>query len=94
MLDGLKRIFRQSDDAERQRFFGMIDALNAEAAGGAPTTVERQLGTLKIRSGVLALGDPRTYRPSKSQTSIPIRSPFAANCGNILLAVRPLSAFG
>jgi hypothetical protein len=59
MFDWLKRIFGQSDDDKRQRFFGMIDALNAEAAGGAPTTIERQLGTLKIRSGVLAFGDPQ-----------------------------------
>jgi len=63
MFDWLKRIFGQSDDDERQRFFGMIDALNAEAKGGAPTTIGRQLGTLSIRSGVLAFGDPQ-YLPS------------------------------
>ena len=59
MFDWLQRIFGQSDGDERQRFFGMIDALNAGAAGGEPTTIERQLGKLKIRSGVLAFGDPQ-----------------------------------
>jgi hypothetical protein len=59
MFEWLKRVFGQSDDDERQRFFGMIDALNADAAGGAPTTIERELGTLKIHSGVLAFGDPQ-----------------------------------
>ncbi|MFC1597844.1 hypothetical protein ACFL5Q_07945 [Planctomycetota bacterium] len=59
MFDWVRRIFRQSDDVERQRFFGTIDALNDEAAGGAPTTIERHLGNLKIRSGVLVFGDPQ-----------------------------------
>jgi len=59
MFDWLKRIFGRSDDDERQRFFDMLDALNADGKGGAPTTIERQLGTLKIRCGVLAFGDPQ-----------------------------------
>lgn len=63
MFDWLKRVFGQTDDDERRRFFGMIDALNAEAAGGPPTTIERHLGKLPMSSGVLVFGDPQ-YMPS------------------------------
>jgi hypothetical protein len=59
MFGWLKRIFGKSDEEELQRFLDMLDALNTEAAGGAPATIERQLGHLKIHSGVLAFGDPQ-----------------------------------
>ena len=49
----------QSDDDGRQRFFGMIDKLNAEAGGGEPKTIEQHLGSLTIRSGILSFGDPQ-----------------------------------
>lgn len=60
MFDWLKRIFGQFHDDKRQRFFGTIDTLNAVGTGGAPTTIERHLGKLAIRSGVLAFGDPQS----------------------------------
>ena len=63
MLNWLKRIFGESEEAKRQRFFQMVDALNAATNRGPPTTVERRAGTLKLRSGVLAFGDPQ-YVPS------------------------------
>lgn len=59
MFGWLERIFGQSHNDERQRFFGMIDAFNAEAGGGEPTTIQRHLGNLKIRSGILSFGDPQ-----------------------------------
>ena len=59
MLDWLKRIFGQSPIDKRQRLLDLLHSLNANAGGGAPTTVERQLGTLNIPSGVLAFGDPQ-----------------------------------
>jgi hypothetical protein len=63
MFDWLHRIFRRSDDRERQRFFETLDTLNAEAGGGKPTVTQKLLGILKLRSGTLALGDPQ-YLPS------------------------------
>ena len=39
MFDWFRRIFRASDDDERQRFFETLDALNAEAGGGEPTVL-------------------------------------------------------
>lgn len=59
MFDWLRRIFGRSHDAQRQRFFGMIDDLNAEVGGGKPTVEQGFLGTLKLRSGTLVLGDPQ-----------------------------------
>lgn len=49
----------RSDDDERQKFLALIDALNAENQGGPPTTIERHLGNLAVRSGVLVFGDPQ-----------------------------------
>ncbi len=63
MLDWFRRMFRRSDDEERQRFFETIDALNAEAGGGRPTVTQTFLGNLQLRSGTLVLGDPQ-YLPS------------------------------
>ncbi len=59
MFEWLKRAFSHRQDDERRRFFELVDALNARASGGTPTTVERRLGTLRIHSGVLAIGDPQ-----------------------------------
>ena len=53
----------QSDEQKRQRLLDMLEMLNAEAGGGRPTTIERPLGSLKLHSGTLALGDPQ-YVPS------------------------------
>ncbi|MGO8753443.1 MAG: hypothetical protein ACLQNE_46495 [Thermoguttaceae bacterium] len=58
MFEWLRRILRQSDDDERQRFFAMIDSLNAKAAGGNPKRTKHKLGKLAIRSRTLVLGDP------------------------------------
>lgn len=69
MFDWLRRIFQQSDNDDRQRFLEMVDALNAEAAGGKPTRTERYVGNLQIRSGVLVLGDPQ-YLPSVEISNI------------------------
>ncbi len=47
---------RQEVAAKRgfeRRYFGTL------CTGGAPTSIERQLGTLKIHSSVLAFGDPQ-----------------------------------
>jgi hypothetical protein len=41
----------------------MMDSLNSEVGGGQPTATQSFLGTLKLRSGTLALGDPQ-YLPS------------------------------
>jgi len=59
MLNWLKRIFGESKESKRQRFLEMVDEMNASANRGPPTIVERPLGTLKLRSGVLAFGDPQ-----------------------------------
>lgn len=59
MFNWLRRIFRESDAVRRQRFLAQIDAANAEIAGGEPVTVDRVLGSLKLRSGMLVLGDPQ-----------------------------------
>ena len=59
MLDWFRRLFRRSKDDARQRFFESINALNAERGGGNPTLVRKFLGTLKLRSGTLSLGDPQ-----------------------------------
>ncbi|MFN3152177.1 hypothetical protein [Bremerella sp.] len=53
----------RTDAEKRQRLLDLLDILNAEAAGGEPTTVERKLGTLTLHSGAIALGDPQ-YVPS------------------------------
>lgn len=58
MFEWLRRILRQSDDDERQRFFAMIDSLNAKAAGGNPKRTKHKLGKLAIRLRTLVLGDP------------------------------------
>lgn len=63
MFDWIRRVFEQpNDDEERQRFFETLDALNAEAGGGQPNAVTKVLGSLKLRSGCLAIGDPQ-YMP-------------------------------
>lgn len=80
MFDWMKRIFGESDDDGRQHFFGMMDAFTADAKGGTPTTIERQLGTLNIRSGVLALGDPQ-YLPSLELPNIDTNA--VAICGKL-----------
>lgn len=69
MLDWFRRMFRRSDDEERQRFLETIDALNAEAGGGKPTVTQRFLGNLRLRSGTLVLGDPQ-YLPSLEVSNI------------------------
>jgi len=69
MLDWLKRLFGQTEEDKKQRFLAMTDALNAVLGGGSPATVDRQLGTLKIRSGVLAFGDPQ-YVPSLELSNV------------------------
>lgn len=53
----------RSEEDERKKFVALIDAINAGNAGGAPTTIERHLGNLNVRSGVLVLGDPQ-YVPA------------------------------
>jgi hypothetical protein len=70
MLDWIRRAFRRADGAERQRFFGLLDMLNAEAGGGEPTAATRSLGRLKIPSGTLVLGDP-FYLPGLEVPNIP-----------------------
>jgi hypothetical protein len=62
MFDWLRRVFGQSQFTERQPLFETLDALNAEAGGGKPVAITKFLGTLKLRSGTLALGDPQ-YLP-------------------------------
>jgi hypothetical protein len=69
MLNWLKRLFGESQEDKRQRFLKMVDALNAATAKNTPTTIDRHLGTLKIRSGVLAFGDPQ-YVPSFELSNI------------------------
>ena len=59
MFDWLHRLFRPSGGDERERFFETVDALNAEAGGGAPVATTKHLGTLRLRSGTLSLGDPQ-----------------------------------
>ncbi len=59
MFDWLRRVLRQSREDERQQFFETLDALNAEAGGGEPTATTELLGSLKLRSGTLALADPQ-----------------------------------
>jgi hypothetical protein len=58
MFDWLRSIFRFDGD-ERQQFFALVDALNAETSGGKPVVTQRLLGNLALRSGTLALGDPQ-----------------------------------
>lgn len=60
----------QSGDEEQQRFFELVDAQNAEEAGGPPTTIEQHLGNLKIRSGTIAFGDPQVL-PDVELPNIP-----------------------
>ena len=82
MLDWFRRLFLGSQEKQRKQFFETIDALNAEAGSGEPTSIERFLGTLPLRSGTLILGDPQ-YMPalevpnidvSEAQISAQIRS--------------------
>lgn len=56
-IRGPVKMGRSEDDAHRN-LLGMLDKLNAAAGGGEPTTTEQQLGTLRIRSGILSIGDP------------------------------------
>jgi hypothetical protein len=63
MFNWLKRIFGLSEKDKLRRFLALGDALNAAAGGGLPATVDQHLGTLKVRSGALVLGDPQ-YIPS------------------------------
>jgi hypothetical protein len=62
MFNWLRGLFRPSEADERQRFFETMDALNAEAGGGKPVTKTKHLGSLRLRSGTLVLGDPQ-YLP-------------------------------
>jgi hypothetical protein len=57
MLEWLRRTFWQSN--ERRRFLKTIDALNVEDGGGEPVVSQELLGSLKLRSGTLVLGDPQ-----------------------------------
>jgi hypothetical protein len=63
MLDWLKRAFGLSEEDKLRRFLALGDALNAAMGGGAPATIERHLGTLKVRSAALVFGDPQ-YVPA------------------------------
>jgi hypothetical protein len=59
MFDWLRRIFQQTEEDKRQRFFETLDAMNADAGGGEPITMTKVVGNLKLRSGTLALADPQ-----------------------------------
>src|SRR5687767_11970574 len=59
MLNWLRRLFRRTDEDERQRFFGMVDALNSQAGGGQPAVEHQVLGDLELHSGILSLCDPQ-----------------------------------
>src|SRR6266403_1134291 len=67
MLEWLRRIFWQSN--ERRRFFETIGALNVEDGGGEPVVSQELLGSLKLRSATLVLGDPQ-YLPSVEVSAI------------------------
>jgi hypothetical protein len=58
MFERFHHIFRGPAEV-RQRFYKTLDNLSAEAGGGKPAVTERFLGTLKLHSGTLALGDPQ-----------------------------------
>jgi hypothetical protein len=58
----MRAFFRYQREGGRESGFELLDALNAEAGGGAPIMTERFLGNLKLRSGTLVLGDPQ-YLP-------------------------------
>jgi hypothetical protein len=63
MFGWLRRILGRSEAEDREAFFQTIDGLNREAGGGKPIAVTTRLGSLKLPSGTLLLGDPQ-YLPS------------------------------
>ena len=71
MLEWLRRLFQGSQEKQRKRFFETIDTLNADAGGGEPTSIERFLGALPLRSGTLVLGDPQ-YMPALEVPNIDV----------------------
>lgn len=69
MLEWISRLFQSSAAASRKHFFGMVDSLNAEAAGGKPAIRQQHLGHLKLRSRKLVIGDP-SYLPTEEVPNI------------------------
>jgi hypothetical protein len=56
----LRAFFRYQREGPAEGLFETVNALNAEAGGGEPSVTQKILGKLKLRSGTLVLGDPRS----------------------------------
>jgi len=59
MFKWIRRLLRDSDLDQRRSFVQHLDSIHAEHHGGQPVIERHFLGTLKLRSGTLILGDPQ-----------------------------------
>jgi hypothetical protein len=70
MFKWIRRLLRDSVLEQRRSFVQELDAIHAEHHGGQPVIARHFLGTLKLRSGTLILGDPQNP-PSVEVPNVP-----------------------
>jgi hypothetical protein len=71
MFEWIRRLLRDSDLDQRRSFVQELDSIHAEHHGGQPIVASHFLGTLKLRSGTLILGDPQNP-PSVEVPNVPV----------------------